>query len=457
MKRCLLATGIFVALLLNLPLYAAEKVTGSAVHEYSFDNGFKLIIKEDHRAPVAIAQLWYKVGSAYEPNGITGISHMLEHMMFKGTKNHGPGEFLKIIAENGGQQNAMTADDYTMYFHELAPDRLSISLPLEAERMRDLNLSEQEFSKELNVVKEERRMRTDDNPQAKMNERFNAIAFITNPYRHPTIGWMNDINHFNIDKLKNWYNTWYAPNNATLVIVGDVNPEEVYTLVEENFGSLEPSENIPTIIPPEEPEPIGIRQIITKFPAKLPLLFIGYNTPSLKTADQPWKAYALQITSAILSGGNNGRLPRDLIRHKPIAVQADSYYELFSRFSNLFLLLAIPAPNQSIANLKTAILQQITKLQTELVSNEELSRVKAQLIAQRIYSKDSLFGQAYEIGVLETIGLSWKIGDTYADKINAITPQQIQAVAREFFIPNRLTIGILEPTQMSAVGEKNAN
>ena len=210
------------------------------VSEYQLDNGLKLLVKPDNRAPVVVSQVWYKVGSSYEHNGITGISHILEHMMFKGTENLGPNEFSRIIAENGGSQNAFTGRDYTAYFQTLEKERLEISFRLEAERMRNLIIDDAEFLKEREVVAEERRMRTDDNPRSLLREAMNAMAFMNSPYHHPVIGWMNDINHYDPEDLREWYQMWYAPNNATVVVVGDVKPDEVYQLAQKYFG---PSSN----------------------------------------------------------------------------------------------------------------------------------------------------------------------------------------------------------------------
>jgi len=209
------------AVLLFSPWLVAQ-ATVTTVHEQTFGNGLKVLVKEDHRSPVVVSQIWYKVGSSYEPSGITGISHMLEHMMFKGTKLYPAGEFSRIIAENGGQENAFTGDDYTAYFQTMEKSRLEISFKLEADRMRNLDLKADELAKELQVVTEERRMRTDDQPHAKTLEQFNAVAFANSPYKNPVIGWPSDIANYQVEDLQAWYQQWYAPNNATLVVVGDV-------------------------------------------------------------------------------------------------------------------------------------------------------------------------------------------------------------------------------------------
>ena len=230
--RSLLAVGLL--------LCASAPHAGGAVHEYRLDNGLKLIVKEDHRAPVMVSQVWYRVGSGYESDGVTGVSHVLEHMMFKGTDKHAPGEFSRIIAENGGQENAFTSQDYTAYFQRMEAGRLPVSFELEADRMRNIKLSEEEFRKEIKVVMEERRMRTDDKPTAQTFEQFAATAYTTSSYRIPTIGWMNDLENMTLADLQQWYRRWYAPNNAILVVVGDVDPEAVLAQAKKHFGPLRP-------------------------------------------------------------------------------------------------------------------------------------------------------------------------------------------------------------------------
>ena len=223
------------------------------VTEYQLDNGMQVIVKEDHRAPVAVSQVWYRVGASYEPDGITGISHALEHMMFKGTPQVGAGEFSRIISALGGTENAFTGSDYTAYFETLAVEHLERALELEADRMRNLLLDADEFAKEIAVVKEERRLRTEDKPSGRVYEQFNAVAWRSSPYRNPIIGWMNDLEHMTIDDLTAWYRRWYAPNNATLVVVGDVEPETVRAIAQRHFGTLAPSEPISVSSPASPP------------------------------------------------------------------------------------------------------------------------------------------------------------------------------------------------------------
>lgn len=414
------------------------------VQTYMLPNGLKLIVKEDHRAPVVVSQVWYKVGSSYEPLGITGISHALEHMMFRGTQKYGPGQLAKIVAENGGEENAFTSSDYTAYYQVLDASKLPISFQLESDRMRGLLLNPSDFSKEIQVVMEERRLRIEDNPQQRTLERFLATAFVSTGYHHPIIGWMSDLQSMTAKDLRQWYDKWYAPNNAVLVVVGDVKPEEVHQLALKYFGPLKPSV-LPEIKPQKEIASVGEREIKVKFPAQLPWLVMGYNVPVVKTAKTAWEPYALDVLTGILDAGDSSRLSKDLVRGKQIAASVDVSYDLFSRLSQVLSFSATPAPGHTIAELRDAFLQQVKQLQNAEVTPQELARVKAQVIASKTYDKDSIENQATEIGSLEAVGLSWQLSDEYVKNIEAVTPQQIQAVAQKYLKLDRLTVVELSP------------
>ena len=418
------------------------------VHETTLSNGMKVLVKEDHRAPVVVSQVWYKVGSSYEDNGITGVSHVLEHMMFKGTEKHGAGEFSRIIAENGGSENAFTGRDYTAYFQQLEKSRLPISFQLEADRMRNLTLPQEEFSKEVEVVMEERRLRTEDNPSALTVEQFYATAFVSSPYHNPIIGWMNDLKNLNVDDLKTWYGRWYAPNNATLVVVGDVEAQAVFKLAEQYFGKLTPSE-VRTLKPRPEIPQLGERSITVKAPAKLPYMLMGYKVPVVNTATEEWEPYALEMLTGILSGSGSARFPRELVREKQIAAGVTAGYDLFARQEDLFVIDATPAEGHSIEELRSAIEEQIARIKAEVVSEEELARIKAQVVAHKVYEQDSVFYQAMQMGLLETVGLGWEKLDEYPDRIRAVTAEQVQAVARKYLVNDSLTVAILEPQSLT--------
>ena len=432
-------------------LLASPTLVFADVSEYLMTNGLKLIVKPDHRAPVAVTQVWYKVGSSYEYNGITGISHQLEHMMFKGTENLAPNEFSRIIAANGGRENAFTGRDYTAYFQTMEADRLEVSFQLEAERMRKLIIDEKELIKEREVVAEERRMRTEDNPIAMTREAFNATAFVNSPYHHPIVGWMSDINHYEAEDLREWYQKWYAPNNATIVVAGDVDAEAVYKLAEKYFGKLT-REVIAVVKPQIEVPQLGIRKVIVQTPAKLPYLMMGWKVPVVKTADASWEPYALEMLAGILDGGASARFSRELVRGKEIATSIGAGYGLFSRLDDLFIVAGTPTKVHTVSELQQAVKQQIEMLKTELVKEQELTRIKAQVVANKTYERDSVFYQAMQIGMLETIGLDWRLSEEYVKNIDAVTAQQVQAVARKYFIDKTLTVAELLP---QPIGDKS--
>ncbi|MFO7593473.1 MAG: pitrilysin family protein [Pseudomonadota bacterium] len=408
----------------------------------------QILVKENHRAPVVVSQIWYKVGASYEHIGITGVSHVLEHMMFKGTEKYPAGEFSRIIAENGGSENAFTGRDYTSYFQQLEKSRLPIAFELEADRMRNLLLPEEEFIKEAKVVMEERRLRTEDKPTALTHEKFMATAFQVNPYHNPVIGWMDDLENLTVADLEYWYRTWYSPNNATLVVAGDVEPDAVYALARKHFGDIEPSE-LPQQKPRREPEQYGERRITVEQPAELPVLLLGYKTPVLRTAEEPWKAYALEVLANVLDGGDSARLTREIVRGEELAAGAGAGYDLLARHDSLLTLQGTPAQGRSIEELEAALRMQVDRLRNELVSQEELDRIKAQITAAKVYELDSIFYQAMQLGMLETVGLDWREADRYVERLNAVTPEQVRQVAREFLQPERLTVATLKPLPIS--------
>lgn len=417
------------------------------VVEHRLGNGLQVIVKQDTRAPIVVSQVWYKVGSSYEHGGITGVSHVLEHMMFKGTEHLEPGQFSRIIAANGGDENAFTGRDYTAYFQTLSNDRLEVSFKLEADRMRNLKLRPEEFLKELEVVKEERRMRTEDKPTALTYEQFLAGAYEASPYRIPVIGWMADLDALQVADLQAWYRRWYAPNNATLVVVGDVDPQEVIALAEKHFGPLKPEEiNRPK--PRTEPEQRGVKRFTVRAPARQPYLILGFKTPVVGTADEPWEPYALEMLAYVLDGGESARLSTNLIRGSQLAVSADASYNAFSRLSGMLVMDAVPAPEIGIEKVEQALLQEIDRFKQTPVSAAELERVRNQIVAAKVYEKDSVFYQAMLIGQLETIGLDWRLADDYVEYLQRVTPEQIRQVAEKYLIERNLSVAVLDPLPM---------
>jgi zinc protease len=312
--------------------------------------------------------------------------------------------------------------------------------------MRNLIIEPAELLKERDVVAEERRMRTEDNPQSLLREHFNAAAFMSSPYDHPIIGWMSDIQHYEADDLREWYQMWYAPNNATVVVAGDVEPKAVLELAKQYFGPLKP-EIIAELKPRVEVAQRGIREIKVKAPAELPYLMMGWKVPGVTTVAEKnsWEPYALEVLAGILDGGNSARFAKELVREQQVATSIGAGNSLFSRLKDLFLVAGTPANGKTVDDLEVAVREQLERLKQTPVSSEELDRVKAQVVAETVYEKDSVFYQAMQIGMLETIGLDWMVGEQYVDNIKAVTAEQVQAVANKYFVDDSLTIAELVP------------
>ncbi|MAS81772.1 MAG: peptidase M16 [Legionellales bacterium] len=441
---CLVLKTLFLSSIIIIPVIVNAKVT-----EFELENGLKLLIKEDHRAPIVVTQVWYKVGGSYEYDGITGISHALEHMMFKGTEKFPDGEFSRIISKNGGSDNAFTGPDYTAYFQTLEKSRLEISFKLEADRMRYLTLPKKEFIKEIEVVKEERRWRTEDKPQSYAYEVAMATAFQTSPYRYPVVGWMQDLDNMTIEDLSDWYQKWYAPNNATLVVAGDVNPDEVFALAKKYFGPLPKGESI-IVKTLDEVEQKGEKRVKIKRPAELSYLMMLYKTPVLspgseKQENHNWEPYALEVLAGILDGGSSARIASRLVRGSEVAAGASAGYRMVSRLNNLFIMSGTPSKSKSVGELEAALRNEIKDLQSNLVTKEELQRVKARVISSDVYEKDSVFYQGMILGTLETVGLSWRFADIYVESIKTVTAEQVMDVAKKYLVDDRLTVAELDP------------
>lgn len=437
-RRSLLLPFLLLICSLAGPAQAVE--TRQPTHEFTLDNGLKVIVREDHRAPVVVSQLWYRVGSSYEPPGRTGMSHALEHMMFKGSERLEPGQASRLLSSLGAQENAFTSRDYTAYYQILSRDQLAIALELEAERMHGLTLPEDEFLREMEVIKEERRLRVDDNPNSLAYERFLTQAYMASPYGQPVIGWMHDLDRLTVDDLRNWYHQHYQPSNAILVVVGDVQADEVRTLAERYFGPLTDTPATPAKAPRELPGG-SERSLTLHLPVQMPSLLLGFNVPSLSTAEQAWEAHALRLLEAVLDGGYSARLPSRLERDQAIATSASASYDGFARGDSLFLLSGLPNESRdtSLEQLEQALWEQIDELKQTPPSQDELNRVQAQMTAELVYAQDSISHQANQIGMLESIGLPWTLLDEDVAALQAITPEQISEVARRYLVPERLT------------------
>jgi zinc protease len=426
----------YIALLLACSLTPAQ----AEIFERTLANGLKVVVKEDHRAPVIVQQIWYKAGSMDERTGKTGIAHVLEHMMFKGTKTVPMGEFSKRIAAAGGRENAFTSTDYTAYFQQLHKSQLPLAMKLESDRMHNLNLTAEEFGKEVKVVMEERRMRT--------NEVMNTAIYQQHPYQHPVIGWMSDLEALTVNDAREWYQRWYAPNNATLVIAGDVNAEEVFALAKKYYGSIPKS-----IQPPRrhftEPAQLGIKHLVVKAPAELPQLVMSYHTPTIQNPTQDWKPYALEILAGVLDGNQSARLNKHLVREQQIASSAGAGYDSTARGPSLFTLEATPSTGKTVSDVETALRAEIALLVKDGVSEEELQRIRAQVMASEVYKLDSLFYQAMQIGQMESIGLGYGATAVMLKKLQAVTAEQVQQVAQEFLQDDNLTVATLDPQPLS--------
>jgi zinc protease len=434
-------------LLLSLAMLPAMAM--AEIQEFKLNNGMKIIVQEDHRAPVVVSQVWYRAGALDEVNGKTGVAHVLEHMMFKGTKRVPAGQFSRMIAAAGGKENAFTGQDYTCYFQQLEKSHLPLSMKLEADRMANLVITDEEFAKEIKVVMEERRWRTEDKPQSRVNEQFQAAAFNAHPYARPVVGWMNDLENMTAADAREWYRNWYAPNNAILVVVGDVKAQEVVKLAKLHFGKLK-AKKLPARKPQTEPPQMGERRLVVKAPGKLPYLAMGFHAPTLadkpNSAEQGWEPYALDVLAGVLSGNDSARLNQKLVRETSIALDVGAGYDSTSRGrESLFELVATPSEGKSVAELEAALIAQIELIKTAGVTQEELDRVKAAVIAADVYQRDSMFYQAMQIGQLETMNYSWRLLKEYPEKLKAVTSEQIKAVAKKYLIKDNMTVATLDP------------
>jgi len=446
------------SLLKLLPLLASAlcwvaPAAWAATSEYQLANGLKVIVKEDHRAPVVVSQVWYRAGSMDEFNGTTGVAHVLEHMMFKGTKDIAPGEFSKLIAAAGGKDNAFTSRDHTTYFQQLHKSKLPLAFKLEADRMHNLILSEKEFSKEIQVVMEERRWRTDDKPQSLVQEAMMATVFQEHPYRRPVIGWMNDLEHMTYRDARDWYQRWYTPKNAVLVVVGDVEPKAVFQLAEKYFGKIK-AKPLPERKVQVEPEQTGIKRINVKAPAQLPYLAMAYHAPALRDPANDWEPYALEMLVGVMDGNESARLNKSLVRDSQVASSTGAGYDSIGRGPGMLMFEGTPSEGKSVADLEAALREQIEIIKRDGVTAEELQRVKAQVVASQVYQRDSMFYQAMQIGEYESNGFSHRALDQRLAKLQAVTPAQVQEVARKYLVDDSLTVATLDPQPLD--GKKPA-
>lgn len=423
------------------------------IHTHELDNGLRVVVLENSRAPVVVNQIWYHVGSVDEYRGVTGISHALEHMMFKGTDDLESGEFSRRVARHGGRDNAFTSRDFTGYHQTIAADRLPMLLTMEADRMRNLILREDEFQPEMRVVQEERRERIDDQPQSLLWERIRATAFPSSPARLPIIGWQSDLEAMTVDDLQQWYDRWYGPNNAVLVVAGAVTADKVFALVEDAFGDIE-AIDLPRRLPLEEIEADGEQRLELHAPARVPYLGMAWRLPSLTTLDEPDDAWALSVLAGVLDAGRSGRIDRRVVREQRVASSASAGYSPFGRGETLFTVAGTPAGDHAVDDLETALRDEIERLQTERVDDDELERVRTRTRASQVFELDSVSGRARRIAQLEALGLGHQTWDDYLDGIAGVTAEDVQRVAQEYLTDKRLTVGVLVPDGVPAPGRE---
>ena len=434
-----IAHSLVVLLLLTVPLLARANP-----FEHTLSNGLRIIVKEDRRAPTAAHMVWYRAGGMDEVSGTTGVAHVLEHMMFKGTPNVGAGEFSRRVAAAGGRDNAFTSKDYTAYFQQVPKAQLAQMMQLEADRMRHLNLDAGEFAQEIKVVMEERRQRTDDSPHARLGEQLQAVAYQTHPYRVPVIGWMNDLENMTVQDARDWYRRWYAPNNACVVVVGDVDHQAVFKLAQMYYGRV-PARALPPRKTPDEPEQAGIRRFSLRAEAELPVLIMAYKVPVLRDVENDVDPYALEMLAAVLDGHDAARLTTRLIREQQLAVSAGASYDSLARGPGLFYLSGAPGEGKTRADLEAALRAEIARIAEDGVAPDELARARAQLVAGQVYKLDSMFAQAMEIGQLEAVGIPHRQGRRIIEIFQAVTAEAVQGVARKYFVDERLTVAELDP------------
>lgn len=413
------------------------------VVERTLPNGFEMILLEDHKAPVAALQVWYRVGSRNEVPGLTGLSHMLEHMLFKGTEKFPDGTYSEIISRNGGEENAFTSDDATVYYAKLASDRLGVAVELEADRMRNLVLTEANFEPERKVVAEERRMRIEDNPIAYLYETLRAVSFLEHPYRQPTIGWANDIEGWKLADLRGHYDRYYQPNNAFLVAVGDFDAKLLGDLVAEHFGRHPRGPDAPPVRAREQPAR-GPTRVSVRRPAELPFVLLAYRAPNLHHPDSA----ALHVLEVLLSGGKSSRLYRRLVHEDRLALDVGVSYDQTAIDDKSFTISAQPQPGVEAQKIEAALLSEIDAVRRKAPDADELARAKARIESAFVFSQDSVFYRGLLLGTYELTG-DWRSIDDYLPAMRGVSAEDVRRVAEKYLSPDAITSGVLIPAPPS--------
>ncbi len=426
----------------------ANLSVATELQEASFANGAKLIVEEDHSAPVAMVQVWLKIGGRDEVPGKTGLAHVFEHMMFKGSKALKPGEYSKRISAMGGNDNAFTSHDFTAFFETVPAQQVDTVLDMEAERFAHLNLRDKDFQKEIKVIMEERRMRTEDDPNSHMFEELSAAALRLHPYRNPVIGWMQDLEKLSIEDVRAFYKQHYVARNATIVIVGDVDFKHVKKVVAHSFGRMK-NVAVPPRFNPTEPEPLGAKHINVHLPAKSPVIAITLPVPVWLPGKNNKEAAALAVATHILGGGRTAILQRQLVDKQRLAFAATAGYDPFGMGLDLWYAYGMLGVKQSPEAFEKALWHVFNDMGTKAISAQQLKAAKRNMVANQIFAQDSLYLRAKEIGRMETVGIGAKHKDEWIDAIRAVTAKDIQAIAHKYFQPKRATTGILIPEKQS--------
>jgi zinc protease len=440
-----LAAALVVALVLSTTsAFAQSTVTSEPPATFTLPNGLQVVVIEDHRTPVVTQMVWYKVGSADETPGKSGLAHFLEHLMFKGTAKHPVGEFSQTVLKIGGNENAFTSTDYTGYFQRVPRDQLPKMMEFEADRMTGLILKDENVLPERDVVLEEYNMRVANNPEARLNEQIMAALYLNHPYGRPVIGWHHEIERLDREDALAFYRRFYAPNNAVLVIAGDVDAKEIRPLVEETFGKVASQPSIPVRrIRPQEPEPVAPRTVTLADPhVEQPTVKRYYLTPSAATA-APGESAALDVLAQLLGNGSNSYLYRALVVDRPLAVAATAAYQGTSLDPTQFSISVAPRPGVEFSTVEQVVDSVIADITQNPVRAEDLERVKTQLIAEAIYAQDNQAVMARWYGGGLTTGLSVEDIRSWPDRIRAVTADQIRAAAQKWLDKKRSVTGYL--------------
>ncbi|HET8744233.1 MAG TPA: pitrilysin family protein [Ramlibacter sp.] len=455
MKRHLRSLILPLAAALPLALLPAAhgQISGPAPAQekpvqYQLANGMTVIIKPDRRAPTAVHMVYLRVGAMDEVDGTTGVAHVLEHMMFKGTPTTGPGEFSRKVAALGGRENAFTTRDQTGYFQQIPANRLEDVIKLESDRFAHNQWPDDEFKRELEVVKEERRSRTEDNPRGLLYEQLSAVAYTESPYRRPVVGWMSDLEAMTPADAREFWRRWYVPANAAVIIAGDVDPAKVRTLVDKYYGSI-PAKPVPARKPRTEPPQHGIRRVEFKAPAEQSYVALAFKVPQLTSFERTPAnddALALTVLSGVLDGYEGARLDRALTQGPDrVADSVDAGNGLWGRGPQLFTLAGVPAAGKTPEQVEKALREQVARVAREGVSEAELQRVKTRWIAGEIYKLDSVMNQARELGGAWVMGMPIDADERLMARLREVTPEQVKSVAARYFGDDQLTVGILRP------------